>query len=306
LEKTLIVDLPNTTTAKIGKKLQELRETGGVVALGRVLSLLVETDAKDLENAIAIANGASKLHPSRIIVIARNPKSTPNLDAEIRVGGDAGASEVIVLRASGEVLSSIESLVNGLLLPDAPIVSWSLGTCSSNPGASELGQIAGRRITDSAAQPNPVEFLTELARNYTPGDGDMAWTRITLWRSQLAALMDAHSNLKARSAIVFGAKDSPSAHLFAKWIELKLGVTTQVVSEYQGASVSGVGGLEIQFDTGSLSIQRQGQIGVIRQPDQPESTVYLPQRSDLDCLVEDLRFLGEDLAYSEVLRALAK
>jgi glucose-6-phosphate dehydrogenase assembly protein OpcA len=134
----------------------------------------------------------------------------------------------------------------------------------------------------------------------------MAWTRITLWRSQLAALMDAHSNLKARSAIVFGAKDSPSAHLFAKWIELKLGVTTQVVSEYQGASVSGVGGLEIQFDTGSLSIQRQGQIGVIRQPDQPESTVYLPQRSDLDCLVEDLRFLGEDLAYSEVLRALAK
>ncbi len=302
----MIVDLPNTTTAKIGKKLQELRETGGVVALGRVLSLLVETDAKELETAIAIANGASKLHPSRIIVIARNSQASSNLDAEIRVGGDAGASEVIVLRASGEVLSSVESLVNGLLLPDAPIVSWSPGICSSNPGASELGLIAGRRITDSAAQPEPIEFLAELARNYTPGDGDMAWTRITLWRSQLAALMDAHSSLKAKTAIVYGAKDSPSAYLFAKWIELKLGISTQVVNEYEESPVSGVGGLEIRFESGQLSIQRTGQIGIITQPAAPQSTVYLPQRSDLDCLVEDLRFLGEDFAYAEVLRAMAK
>ncbi|MEY3326386.1 MAG: hypothetical protein RL044_339 [Actinomycetota bacterium] len=62
----MIVDLPNTTTAKIGKKLQELRETGGVVALGRVLSLLVETDAQDLEKAIATANGASKPPPESL------------------------------------------------------------------------------------------------------------------------------------------------------------------------------------------------------------------------------------------------
>lgn len=302
----MIVDLPNTTTAKIGKQLQDLRETGGVVALGRVLSLLVETNAQDLEKSIAIANGASKLHPSRIIVISRDPKVPSRLDAEIRVGGDAGASEVIVLRAAGEVLSSIESLVNGLLLPDAPIVSWWPGQCSSNPGTTELGQITGRRITDSAAQSHPVEFLLELANNYRPGDGDMAWTRITLWRSQLAALLDEHQNLKALSARVFGSKNSPSAHLFAKWIELKLGVATEVVSEYQGSEVSGVGGLELRFDEGTLSIHRTGQIGIINQPGSPESTVYLPQRSDLDCLVEDLRFLGEDLAYAEVLKALAK
>lgn len=302
----MIVDLPNTTTAKIGKKLQDLRETGGVVALGRVLSLLVETNAEDLEKAIAVANGASKLHPSRIIVISRDSKSPSRLDAEIRVGGDAGASEVIVLRAAGEVLSSIESLVNGLLLPDAPIVSWWPGACSSNPGASELGQIAGRRITDSAAQSNPVRFLMELAANYTSGDGDMAWTRITLWRSQLAALLDEHQEKPVVSATVFGSENSPSAHLFAKWIELKLGVTTEVIGEYQGAQVSGVGGLEIRFKDSSLSIQRSGQIGLINQPGSPHSTVYLPQRSDLDCLVEDLRFLGEDLAYAEVLRSLTR
>ena len=42
------------------------------------------------------------------------------LDAQIRIGGDAGASEVVVLRAFGEVADDPESLVTGLLLPDAP------------------------------------------------------------------------------------------------------------------------------------------------------------------------------------------
>jgi hypothetical protein len=30
----MIVDMPSTTVSKIGKRLQELREAGGVVALG--------------------------------------------------------------------------------------------------------------------------------------------------------------------------------------------------------------------------------------------------------------------------------
>lgn len=69
----MIVELHNTSTAKIAKRLQEMRDTGGVVALGRVLSLLVETDTKNLEDAIKTANAASRLHPSRIIVLAKDP-----------------------------------------------------------------------------------------------------------------------------------------------------------------------------------------------------------------------------------------
>ena len=68
----MIVDMPSTTVSKIGKRLQELREAGGVVALGRVLTLIVETDLENLEAAVNAANGASKLHPSRIIVLAKD------------------------------------------------------------------------------------------------------------------------------------------------------------------------------------------------------------------------------------------
>ena len=302
MAKTMIVEMRSTTTAKIAKKLQELRDTGGVVALGRVLSLLVETDPQNLEEAIKTANAASRLHPSRIIVLAKDEGGTANLDAEIRVGGDAGASEVIVLKAAGAALSNTESLVSGLLLPDAPIVAWWPTECPANPAATELGRIAGRRITNAAHQRDAVSFLKLLAQNYEPGDGDMAWTRITLWRSQLAALLDQHSNLPIQRIMVYGNKTSPSTHLLSSWLRLKLQARVEIVEKIGDAEVSGVGGVEIQFDSGRLRIIRNGQVAVIEQPGLPTTSVLLPPRSDLDCLIEDLRFLGEDKEYAEILR----
>ncbi len=297
----MIVELHNTSTAKIAKQLQEMRDTGGVVALGRVLSLLVETDTRSLEDAIKTANAASRLHPSRIIVLAKDPDSPANLDAEIRVGGDAGASEVIVLKASGQTLTNIESLVSGLLLPDAPIVAWWPTGCSDNPSTTDFGRIAGRRITNSAFEADSVEFLRRLARNYRPGDGDMAWTRITLWRSQLAALLDQHLDRKVVAVTVFGNTSSPSTHLLTSWLRLKLQVEVAISEKIGDAEVSGVGGVQVHFDSGDLRIIRQGQVAIIEQPNLPITSVLLPPRTDLDCLIEDLRFLGEDTEYAEVL-----
>ena len=125
------VDLPNTTTAKISKALVKIREEGGAVALGRVLTLVISTSLGSEEEAIEAANDASREHPMRVIVIstergvaAESTTEKARVDAEIRVGGDAGASEVVVLRAHGAAGSNAESLVTGLLLPDAPVVAW--------------------------------------------------------------------------------------------------------------------------------------------------------------------------------------
>ena len=81
----MIVEMPQTTVSKVGKRIQELRDKGGVVSLGRVLTLVVETDFENLEAAVSCANGASRLHPSRIIVLAQSPNGDegPRLDAEI-------------------------------------------------------------------------------------------------------------------------------------------------------------------------------------------------------------------------------
>ena len=99
----MIVDLPSSTTSAVNKKLVELRERGGVLAQGRVLTLVIVTDdGSAIESAIEAANEASREHPCRVIVLARGQrKAAARLDAQIRVGGDAGASDVIVLRGYG-------------------------------------------------------------------------------------------------------------------------------------------------------------------------------------------------------------
>lgn len=297
----MIVQMPKTTSSKIGKRLNELRETGGVVALGRVLTLVIETDSDGVETAIAAANGASRLHPSRIIVLTSVSDTESRLDAEIRVGGDAGASEVVILRAHGAANSNPESLITGLLLPDAPVVAWWPSSCAANPARTAIGRIASRRITDSACQDDPSGFLKELAKNYVPGDGDMAWTRITLWRSQLAALFEQHKHRTVKGIEILGSTRSPSAELLAQWLELRLGVDAQIVSELEGAEIEGIAGVRLFFEDGELEIIRTDEVARISQTGLPDSSVLLPKRTDQDCLIEDMRFLGEDEIYGEVL-----
>ncbi len=301
----MIVKLEGTTSSKIGKKLQELRDDGGVVALGRVLTLIIETDPEHLEQAVTAANGASRLHPSRVIVLVSDKsedQGPSKLDAEIRIGGDAGASEVIIINATGGARNNTESIVTGLMLPDAPVVAWWPSESESNPISNPIGQIASKRITDSAMQPEPKVFLDQLASNYHPGDGDLAWTRITLWRSQLAALFDRKAGLPVTAITVFGSEFSPSAGLLADWLSLKLGIQAEQENTFEEAAVEGILGVQIKFGDQSLSILRTEDVAQISETGAPESSVLLPRRSDQDCLIEDMRFLGEDEVYGEVLQ----
>jgi glucose-6-phosphate dehydrogenase assembly protein OpcA len=305
----MIVDLPNTTTPQVEKRLQELRDSGGVVALGRVLTLIIETSETDLEAAVAAANSASRMHPSRIIVVSADSASesdNPRLDAQIRVGGDAGASEVVVLRAFGAAATNQESLVTGLLLPDAPVVLWWPEGGPEAPISSPLGKIASRRITDSAAHPDSEQYLARLASNYEPGDGDMAWTRITLWRSQIAALLDQYQGQEVEQVTVIGSNESPSALLLASWLHKALSVPVTRESEVAAKAVSGIYGVVMSIAGKTVSMTRESTIADIRQTGRPDGSVLLPPRGLQDCLVEDLRFLGEDITYATVLKSLIK
>ena len=212
----MIVDLPDTTTSKISKKIMSLREQGGVIALGRVLTLVVVTKSGQEEEAIEAANEASREHPCRIIVLADAGVEGPDrLDAQIRVGGDAGASEVIVLRGHGHMAHESESLVAALLLPDAPIVAWWPHGAPESACETSIGRIAHRRITDSANEPDPRLALENIRATYKAGDTDLAWTRLTNWRMQLAAVFDQVDSDPVSAVAVEGASDSPSTLLLA-------------------------------------------------------------------------------------------
>jgi glucose-6-phosphate dehydrogenase assembly protein OpcA len=60
VEASVIVDLPDTTVSKISRALVSVREEGGAVALGRVLTLIILTREEALEEVIEAANDASR------------------------------------------------------------------------------------------------------------------------------------------------------------------------------------------------------------------------------------------------------
>ena len=294
----MIVDLPNTTISKVSKKLVQIREEGGAVALGRVLTLLIQTNFKGIERAIEAANEASREHPCRVIVLADDDaksKKDARLDVQIRVGGDAGASEVIVLRAYGEAASDPESLITGLLLPDAPVVAWWPDEAPAKVSTSPLGRIATRRITDAASQKDPHEFLRQLSKNYAPGDSDFAWTRVTLWRAQLAAILDQPPYDSVTAVEVTGAVDSPSTDLLAAWLVMHLQVPVKMIRTNRGKAVAGIRGVKLIRASGDIEIVReQPDIASLIQVNQPTREISLPRRSLRDCLSEDLRRLDPD------------
>ncbi|MDQ4489585.1 glucose-6-phosphate dehydrogenase assembly protein OpcA [Sinomonas sp. ASV486] len=296
----MIIDLPNTTTSKISKEITNIRHRGGVVALGRVLTLVVITKHGFEEEAIEAANEASREHPCRIIVLVDSGRdSADRIDGQIRVGGDAGASEVIVLRGYGRLAEESESLVAALLLPDAPIVAWWPHGAPDIASATSIGCIAHRRITDSGNEPDPVAALFHLRDTYRPGDTDLAWTRLTNWRIQLAAALDQVDPAPVTSVTVEGASDSPSTVLLAAWLGLTLDAPVTTVEDPAG---TGIRRVRLQRASGDIQLHRPGlTVAELSQPGQPAQRIALPRRSLQDCLSEELRRLDPDEVFGEVL-----
>ena len=298
----MIIDLPDTTASQVSKTLVRIRDEAGAVALGRVLTLIIASEIGDEEDVIAAANEASREHPMRIIVVSTDPAAaTARLDAEIRVGGDAGASEVIVLRAHGGTATDLRGLVTGLLLPDAPVVSWWPGECPDAVCDTPLGRLAQRRITDAGAARDPHEALRRIAAGYRPGDTDFAWTRLTLWRAQLAAALDQPPYAAITAVEVSGAADSPSTSLLAAWLGLRLQVEVRV----QVADASAAGGIHrvaLHRDAGPIVLERiRPGVARLQQPGQPDHELSLPRRGLRECLAEELRRLDPDDEFGAVL-----
>lgn len=296
----MIVDLPSTTTAKIAKKLIALREDGGVVSLGRVLTLVVTTDDAHAEAAIAEANDASREHPCRILVLAAGERrGSDRLDGQVRIGGDAGASEVIVLRTYGALSDHGASIVLPLLLPDTPVVAWWPAGAPERPSTDPVGMLAQRRVTDSAAGADPLGTLARLGRSHSPGDTDFAWSRLTSWRALLATALDTDPRGEVARARVVGEPDNPSVALMAAWLSWALGTEVEQVESPAGSGLSEV---VLTRPSGDVVLRRpHGSVATLSQPGQPERRMALPRRSMTECLSEELRRLDPDDVYGEVL-----
>jgi glucose-6-phosphate dehydrogenase assembly protein OpcA len=304
----MIVDLPSSTSSAVNRKLVELRESGGVLAQGRVLTLVIVTDdGSAIENAIEAANEASREHPCRVIVLARGQRqAAPRLDAQIRVGGDAGASDVIVLRGYGPLTDGEAGagMVMPLLLPDAPVVAWWPGEAPLRPSEDPVGKLAQRRITDALASKNPMKAFEQRRANHVAGDTDLTWTRLTLWRALLATALDAPPHEAVTSAVVAGETVSPSTDLLAGWLAARLDAKVKRSPAKRG---EGMVSVRLERRSGTVELIRpDGKVGRLRQPGQPDRLVALARRAVRDCIAEELRRLDPDEIYAEALGAVGR
>lgn len=300
----MITTLTDTTTSAIDKTMIEMRETFGENTIGRVLTLIIIA-AGDLEAPLEAAISASREHPARVIVVDADPDAeTAGLDAEIRVGRDAGSGEIVILHARGENLSTLDTLVMALLLPDAPIVTWWPHSAPSSPVHDVLGSMSQRRITDAAACQNPLGTLKRLRRGYASGDSDLAWSRLTRWRGLLASAYEVPPVAVPRQVQVTGSSENPSVVLMAAWLEHTLGVVPEIVApEVEDAPSNGIHGVRLVREDGDIELTRVDDESILlRLPgDDTEQHVTMPRRTLDELLAEELRRLDPDEVYGEVL-----
>lgn len=299
----MIVELPDTTTTAINKKLDEMREMAGVVTMGRVLTLIIAPDSEALvEDSIQAANDASHEHPSRIIVTMRGDPyaDEPRLDAQIRVGGDAGAGEVVVLRLSGALAGHAASVVIPFLLPDIPVVAWWPDDAPAVPAQDPLGKLAIRRITDATNAVDPLAAIKSRLPGYTAGDTDLSWSRITYWRALLTSAIDLAPHEPIESALISGLETEPALDVLAGWL----------ASRIDGPVRRKVGDLTVELvrksETIVLSRPQDGTTATLSRTAKPDALVPLARRVTGECLAEDLRRLDADEIYHAALEGIKK
>ncbi|MFE1251743.1 glucose-6-phosphate dehydrogenase assembly protein OpcA [Streptomyces sp. NPDC058741] len=298
------IDLTDTTASKINKALVQGRRAIGTPAVGMVLTLVIVTDEENAYDALRAGSDAAHEHPSRTLVVIKRVSRSPRdrtksrLDAEVRVGADAGTGETVVLRLYGEVADHAQSVVLPLLLPDAPVVVWWPVNAPLDPAKDPLGALAQRRVTDTYASEQPVRDLATRSRTYTPGDTDLSWTRITPWRSMLAAALDQVA-CEVRAVEVEGEEFNPSCELLAMWLADRLDVPVK----RSLSSGPGLTAVRMVTNCGPINLDRaDGSLATLSIEGQPDRAVALKRRDTAELIAEELRRLDPDDTYASALR----
>ena len=298
-----MIELTDTSSSAIAAEFLRARRKAGSPAMGMVMTLVFVVDEKEAEGAMKAARAASLEHPARVLgMIVGSGRGNSRVDAQVGIGS-GWTGETALIRLSGEVTKHPESVVMPLLLPDSPVVAWWPTDAPRSPGDDPLGRLARRRITDAAAAPrSKAKALLTQCECYTPGNTDLAWTRITPWRAMLAAALD-QKPAKVTAASVAGERVSPSADLLSAWLTDRLRVNV----ERKASSGPGITSVTLSTRQGDISLNRpDGRLAVLSSPGEPDRPVALKRRELAELLAEELRRLDPDEIYAATVRRMIK
>jgi glucose-6-phosphate dehydrogenase assembly protein OpcA len=298
-----VIELVDTNASGIAAEFIASRLRSGSPAMSMVMTLIIVVDEDGSDDAMRVARQASHEHPARVLgVILGDARGHAQVNAQVGTG-DGWTGETALIRLEGEVVRHAESVVLPLLLPDSPVAIWWPADPPQDPASDPLGSLAQRRITDAAAATRGKgKAIHRQCSTYSPGNTDLAWTRITPWRALLAAALD-QQPLKVIGGAVTAERVSPSAELLVAWLSDRLKV------HFDRRSSNGPGITEARLDTreGPIVISRRdGRLATFTSPDRLDRPVALKRRQLPELLAEELRRLDEDDVYAATARRLIK
>lgn len=310
-KEATVIALWDTNATEVADALSIERHSAAGTS-GLALNLVVIVDEQGQREAEEALTIAAQQHPCRLLIVVRRDPSqqTARMDAEIVVGGRLGPCEAVVMRVYGPLVRHAESAVMPLLAPDVPVVTCWFVAPPALTAADPLGALADRRVTYSAQADDPVAALSQRASDYTPGDTDLSWTRITYWRSLIASAFDTASAPVESIEITASAAD-PSAVLLAGWLGSKLGVEPTISHtdvERDSEHLPAIKGVSITLtDDHQIAINRDnGGQTLLQRTGFPDRTQSIKGRKLGELLAEELRHLDPDQPYQAALGACTR
>ncbi len=215
-------------------------------ACALTLIIYVEGDEAAQEVGELIAE-VTRQNPCRAIVMVAEPDAvSESLEAWITAhchlptaGEKQVCSEQVTIRARGEAVENLSSVVLPLTVSGLPVhFWWRSGSFSPPPYFGQILRVASHVIIDSARFPNPALDLQELCEWFDkfpepPAVTDLNWARITPWRSLMAQCFDPPDRLPYLNRLtevrVEFEKESPRVNtqrtqglLLAGWLASRL------------------------------------------------------------------------------------
>ncbi len=289
----------------VSKKLVNLREEGGVVALGRVLTLVIATSPGGEEEAIEAANDACREHPMRVIVVSTDAESRPTATPGSTPRSASAAtpaparSSCCAPTANRRATRSAwswpcccrmrRSWPGGRARPRRARASpRSAGSRSAGSRMPRRARPAGLRCTTLGAlharrhrlRLDPADPVAGPARRGAGPAAVRAGHRGRGHGSDRLALDHAARRLAARCSWTRPSTSSSRSP------------TPAPASTACGSSAPAAP---------SSSTARLPNVATLTQPGQPTHDVSLPRRSLRDCLAEELRRLDPDELFGEVI-----
>jgi glucose-6-phosphate dehydrogenase assembly protein OpcA len=228
-----------TTPARMEEALRRMtayhRDEDHPFAVARVMNLVAIVDAEfrgEIENRL---ERVGRFHPSRLVLCAVQEGRT-QLDAWAGVGTGGAeappghvpiAHERVEVTVGPQHLSTLDRIVDPLLVPDLATMVWS--PHGHDAAVDSLRRLAQIILIDSQDEPDVGEALDRAAdladSAYVV---DLAWLRSTPWRERVAAVFDPpplRAALGGVSAVTVRhrADSIASGLLFCGWLASRLG-----------------------------------------------------------------------------------